>query len=58
MSYRCPMNCEKDKTYSMPGKCPVCGMKLTPAEGAGREGSNQGESPRSENPGGTGGHGS
>lgn len=27
-SYRCPMNCEKGKTYDKPGKCPVCGMNL------------------------------
>ena len=27
-SYRCPMNCEKGKTYDKPGECPVCGMKL------------------------------
>jgi hypothetical protein len=27
-AYRCPMNCEKGKTYDKPGKCPVCGMEL------------------------------
>lgn len=27
-SYRCPMNCEKGKTYDKPGECPVCGMTL------------------------------
>jgi hypothetical protein len=26
--YQCPMNCEGDKTYDNPGKCPVCGMDL------------------------------
>lgn len=26
--YYCPMHCEGDKTYSMPGSCPVCGMDL------------------------------
>ena len=28
MAYRCPMKCERDKTYNNPGKCPKCGMKL------------------------------
>jgi len=28
--YACPMHCEGDKTYENPGKCPVCGMDLTP----------------------------
>lgn len=28
--YQCPMKCEGDKTYSEPGKCPVCGMYLAP----------------------------
>ena len=32
-SYRCPMNCEKGKTYSEPGKCPVCGMALEHFDG-------------------------
>jgi Cu+-exporting ATPase len=31
--YRCPMKCEGEKTYSEPGKCPVCGMYLAPADG-------------------------
>lgn len=26
--YACPMNCEGDKTYAEPGKCPVCKMDL------------------------------
>jgi Cu+-exporting ATPase len=26
--FYCPMHCEGDKTYSMPGSCPVCGMDL------------------------------
>lgn len=26
--YQCPMKCEKEKTYSKPGNCPVCGMEL------------------------------
>ena len=26
--YQCPMDCEKGKTYSQPGQCPVCGMDL------------------------------
>lgn len=33
-SYRCPMNCEKGKTYDKPGKCPVCGMNLEHYDGA------------------------
>lgn len=27
--YACPMKCEKEKTYSKAGDCPVCGMHLT-----------------------------
>ncbi len=27
-SYACPMRCEGDKTYDVPGNCPVCLMKL------------------------------
>ena len=27
-SYVCPMDCEKGKTYSEPGQCPVCEMDL------------------------------
>lgn len=33
-SYRCPMNCEKGKTYDKEGKCPVCGMNLEHYDGA------------------------
>src|SRR5687767_969804 len=32
-SYRCPMNCEKGKTYDKPGECPVCGMDLEHYDG-------------------------
>ena len=32
-SYRCPMNCEKGKTYDKEGKCPVCGMQLEHYDG-------------------------
>ncbi|HET9057367.1 MAG TPA: heavy metal-binding domain-containing protein [Chitinophagaceae bacterium] len=28
VAYRCPMNCEKDKTYAKAGRCPVCNMNL------------------------------
>jgi Cu2+-exporting ATPase len=28
--YQCPMKCEDDKTYSVPGNCPVCNMHLVP----------------------------
>ena len=30
--YQCPMRCEGDKMYDMPGNCPVCNMKLVLAE--------------------------
>ncbi len=30
--YYCPMLCEGDKKYSLPGKCPVCGMNLVKAQ--------------------------
>ena len=26
--YYCPMKCEDEKTYTHPGRCPVCGMHL------------------------------
>ncbi len=26
--YQCPMNCEKGKSYTKKGKCPVCNMHL------------------------------
>jgi hypothetical protein len=32
-TYRCPMNCEKGKTYDKEGKCPVCGMPLEHFDG-------------------------
>lgn len=32
-AYRCPMNCEKGKTYDKPGACPVCGMDLEHYDG-------------------------
>lgn len=28
--YQCPMDCEKGKSYTKPGKCPVCKMDLKP----------------------------
>ena len=28
VAYACPMDCEKGKTYTEPGKCPVCEMDL------------------------------
>lgn len=28
VTYACPMDCEKGKTYTEPGKCPVCEMDL------------------------------
>ncbi len=27
-AYMCPMECEGEKTYDHPGKCPICGMDL------------------------------
>ncbi len=30
--YQCPMKCEGEKTYDMPGKCPKCGMDMTALE--------------------------
>ena len=30
-AYYCPMKCEGDKVYKLPGNCPVCNMKLVPA---------------------------
>jgi Cu2+-exporting ATPase len=32
-AYYCPMQCEGDKTYSVPGDCPVCGMHLVKVPG-------------------------
>lgn len=34
-AYECPMHCEGKKTYSKPGKCPVCGMPLEKVKAAG-----------------------
>ena len=31
-AYQCPMDCEKGKTYSEPGTCPVCKMDLAKVE--------------------------
>jgi len=28
-SFSCPMRCESDRAYAAPGRCPVCGMKLS-----------------------------
>ncbi len=28
----CPMYCEGDKTYDVPGRCPVCSMFLVPGD--------------------------
>lgn len=33
-AYACPMDCEKGKVYDKTGDCPVCNMKLTPADDA------------------------
>jgi len=30
--YFCPMNCELDRTYPVPGHCPVCNMNLVPVD--------------------------
>ncbi len=30
--YQCPMKCEGDKTYDVPGNCPECNMKLVPVK--------------------------
>lgn len=32
MAYQCPMDCEKGKVYTEPGKCPVCEMDLKEIE--------------------------
>jgi len=34
-SFSCPMECEEERTYPEPGRCPECGMRLTPVEPAG-----------------------
>ncbi len=31
-AYKCPMDCEKGKTYDKEGKCPVCEMDLKKEE--------------------------
>jgi len=28
--FACPMECEGERTYTEPGRCPECGMRLTP----------------------------
>ena len=37
VAYECPMDCEKGKTYSEPGKCPVCEMELVASNDAAAE---------------------
>ena len=37
VTYACPMDCEKGKTYSEPGKCPVCEMELVASNDAAAE---------------------
>ena len=37
IAYACPMDCEKGKTYSEPGKCPVCEMELVASNDAAAE---------------------
>ena len=37
VTYACPMDCEKGKTYSEPGKCPVCEMELVASNEADTE---------------------
>ena len=34
VAYVCPMDCEKGKTYTEAGKCPVCEMDLVAANDA------------------------
>lgn len=34
LNYACPMKCEGEKAYDMPGDCPVCNMHLVPVEKA------------------------
>ena len=34
VTYACPMDCEKGKTYTEPGKCPVCEMDLVASNDA------------------------
>jgi PBP1b-binding outer membrane lipoprotein LpoB len=34
IAYACPMDCEKGKTYTEAGKCPVCKMDLTEKKSA------------------------
>ncbi|MCB8995509.1 MAG: hypothetical protein H6538_07870 [Bacteroidales bacterium] len=40
--YICPMKCEGDKTYDAQGNCPVCNMKLIPAESNSSQGHHHG----------------
>jgi Cu+-exporting ATPase len=30
--YFCPMKCEGNKVYDLPGNCPVCNMHLVPVD--------------------------
>lgn len=34
IAYACPMDCEKGKTYTEAGKCPVCKMDLDKKDAA------------------------
>ena len=37
VAYACPMDCEKGKTYTEKGKCPVCEMELVASNDAAAE---------------------
>lgn len=37
VTYACPMDCEKGKTYTEKGKCPVCEMDLVASNDAATE---------------------
>jgi len=41
MKYTCPMKCNNGKIYDKPGKCPICGMNLVPAEAQSSSGSHE-----------------
>lgn len=38
LAYQCPMDCEKGKTYTEKGTCPVCKMELIEAKADSHEG--------------------
>ncbi len=47
-AYQCPMDCEKGKTYTKPGSCPICKMDLKKVDLSKKKSTCSGESKTSK----------